>query len=188
MPTEAQGSLQFHILGPLEVRRGEHRVAWRCRMRRSGRCLAALLLHANRPVSADRLIDELWGAGAGAGAQKRLQVAISRLRRALSPASAGPEGDPVLTTQPGGYLLRLAPGAVDAHRFEQLVADGRRALQAEQHETAAERFDEALSLWRGPPLADLTFASFAQRWHVPGGGPGASGTSSAQARKMRAGS
>src|SRR4051812_29961129 len=160
MPTEAGGSLEFRILGPLEVCSGGRRVALQGGAQRA--LLAALLLHANRPVSADRLIDELWGPVAGAGAGKRLQMAISRLRRALDQVTAEAGGESVLTTEPGGYVLHLAPGALDAYRFEQLVEQGQRAAQAEEHQTAAERVDEGLSLWRGPALSDLAFASFAQ--------------------------
>jgi SARP family transcriptional regulator, regulator of embCAB operon len=69
--------------------------------------LAFLLLHANRAVSTDRLIDALWSEQDPAGAVKRVQVAIGRLRRVL-------EGDrpdrvePVLRTVAGGYVLLSA--------------------------------------------------------------------------------
>jgi DNA-binding SARP family transcriptional activator len=156
MPTEATGSLQFRILGPLEVRSGERRLALQ------GRAQRALVLHANRPVSAERLVDDLWGPEAGQAVNKRLQVAISRLRRALGHGTPERGGFGVLTTQPGGYLLRVAPGALDAERFEAFVADGRQALQAEQPQAAADVLSQALRLWRGPALSELAYASFAQ--------------------------
>jgi hypothetical protein len=112
------------------------------------------LLHADQPVSAERLALALWGEDAPAGAAKTVQVHVSRLRRAL--------GDPdVLATTPAGYRLRLQPGELDAERFEQRVADGRRALAASHADQAAAVLREALALWRGPPLAELASLPFA---------------------------
>ncbi len=89
------------------------------------------------------------------GAVKTVQVHVSRLRKAL--------GDPgVLTTSAAGYRLRVRPGELDADRFEQLAADGRRALEAGRPEDAAAHLGQALELWRGRPLAELAYAPFAQ--------------------------
>src|SRR5439155_7440362 len=52
--------------------------------------------------------------------------------------------------------------AVDAAQFEHLAEQGRRDLDAGSHEPAARTLRMALELWRGPPLADFTFDSFAQ--------------------------
>ena len=84
--TDADGRVEFGILGELEVRRDGRPVMLQGAAQRA--LLAALLLHANRPVPVERLIDELWGPEAGSGAVKRLQVAVSRLRRVLT-AGAG---------------------------------------------------------------------------------------------------
>src|SRR4051794_13897505 len=153
-------TMEFRILGPLEVSSGERRLALQGGAQRA--LLAALLLHANRPVSVERLIDELWGPDAGRGAVKRLQVAISRLRRVLAAASVDQRGDDVLATEAGGYQLRVAPGALDADRFYRLVAEGRCALEADRCQTAAETLRTALSLWRGPALSDVSYEAFAQ--------------------------
>jgi predicted ATPase/DNA-binding SARP family transcriptional activator len=151
--------VEFRILGPVDVWSGGRPLALQGEAQRA--LLAVLLLHANRPVSADRLIDELWGERAGAGAVKRLQVAISRLRRALG-LSAERAGDGVLATLPGGYVLRVGPEQLDSERFERLVAEGRRALEAQEPDVATATLRAALELWRGPALSDVAFASFAQ--------------------------
>jgi DNA-binding SARP family transcriptional activator len=117
--------------------------------------LAVLLLHANEPVSAERLAVALWGEEAASGAVKTVQVHISRLRKAL--------GDPDrVTTTPVGYCLRVGPGELDAERFELLVQDGRRALAAGEAERAAAVLRGALGLWRGRALEDVAYEPFAQ--------------------------
>jgi WD40 repeat protein/DNA-binding SARP family transcriptional activator len=146
--------MDFRILGPLEVL-GDHG-AVTLGGRKPRAVLAVLLLHANKPVSPERLATALWGEDAPAGAVRTVQVHISRLRKALG------DGD-VVTTTPAGYQLRVLPGELDAQRFEQLVEEGRRALNAGRAKEAAILLREAAGLWRGPPLADLAFEPFAQR-------------------------
>src|SRR3954453_9851448 len=157
---DAGGGMQFGIRGELEVRRGGRPVVLQGGGQRA--LLAALLLQANRRVPVERLIDELWGPEAGAGAIKRLQVAVSRLRRALDPGAEHGRGEPVLATESGGYVLRVAPEALDAECFERLVGEGRRARDAGRPETAGQTLRAALGLWRGPALADVSYERFAQ--------------------------
>ena len=116
--------------------------------------LALLALHANQPVSAERVAVALWGEDVPPSAVKTVQVYVARLRKAL--------GDPgVLATTPAGYRLRVRPGELDAERFERLVADGRRSLAEGRAERAAAELRQALELWRGPPLAELAATPFA---------------------------
>ncbi len=136
--------LRFRILGPLEVHDGEQPVALGGAKQRA--LLALLLLRAGEVVSSDRLVDELWGE---ADRSKALQVAVSRLRKVI--------GADVLVTRPPGYELRVGAGKLDLHRFEELVADGRAALDRGDASRASQKLAEALGLWRGPPLADLSF-------------------------------
>jgi WD40 repeat protein/DNA-binding SARP family transcriptional activator len=145
--------MEFRILGPLEVRSDTGTVALGGVKPRS--VLAVLLLHANEPVTAERLAQALWGEEAPHGAVKTVQVHVSRLRKALG------DGD-VLVTTPAGYRVRVRPGELDAERFQRLVEDGRDALADGQAEHAADVLREALGLWRGPALADLAFEPFAQ--------------------------
>ena len=146
--------MEFRVLGPLEVTADGQSLTMAGARARA--VLAMLLVHANRVVSSDRLIDELWPGQPGAG--DSLQVRLSELRKALR--SAG-EADR-LVTRPPGYLLRVTPGELDALRFEQLAAEGDEALAAGDAAAAARRLDEALALWRGPARAVLDAAPFAR--------------------------
>jgi DNA-binding SARP family transcriptional activator len=115
--------------------------------------LAALLLRADESVMIDVLAQDLWGEDVGVGATKRLQVAVSRLRRALGPLGAR------LRTVPGGYVL-YAADALDARRFEQLLAAGRERIDAGRNEVAARLLEESLLLWRGPVLLGARVGPF----------------------------
>ncbi len=119
--------------------------------------LAVLLLRANEIVPVDVLLEELWGDESPRRAQHAVQVYVSDLRRALAPLGAGN----AITWRSPGYVLAADPDAVDARRFERLVAEGaRRAADGEPSAAAVLR--EALALWRGQPLADFTYEEFAQ--------------------------
>jgi WD40 repeat protein/DNA-binding SARP family transcriptional activator len=146
--------MDFRILGPLEVRRELAVIPLSGAKQRA--LLATLLLRANEPVSAEQLAQALWGDEAPAGAVRTVQVHVSRLRKALG------NGE-IVTTTPAGYRLQVEPGELDAERFEHLVEDARRALRDGRPDEAAGIVREALTLWRGPPLADLAFEPFAQR-------------------------
>jgi len=140
--------MDFRLLGPLEVAGDEGSLALGGTKQRS--LLAMLLLHANQVVSTDRLIDALWGASPPFTCGKSIQVYVSRLRKAMA--------DNRLVTRAPGYVVYVDPTELDLSRFEQLVAEARRASP----ESASAKLREALSLWRGPPLADLAYEQFAQ--------------------------
>src|SRR4051812_35538083 len=109
--------MEFRLLGPLEVAEHDRRLALGGVKQRS--LLAMLLLQANQVVSADRLIDELWGDEPPPTAVKGLQVQVSRLRKVL--------GEGTIATRPPGYVLHVDPAALDRIRFERLVAEARGA-------------------------------------------------------------
>jgi DNA-binding SARP family transcriptional activator len=142
--------MEFRILGPLEVTEGGHPVVLQGAKQRA--LLAALLLHANEVVSSDRLIDELWGAEPPESGVTALQVRVSQLRKALDKSAS------LLETRSPGYVLHVEQGALDLGRFERLATE---AAEAEP-ERAADLLREALSLWRGPPLAEFAYDTFAQ--------------------------
>ncbi|HEX6681009.1 MAG TPA: AfsR/SARP family transcriptional regulator [Gaiellaceae bacterium] len=145
--------LDFRILGPLEV------IADGSPIRLGGpkqrATLAILLLNVNRVVSVDRLADDLYAGAAPVTAVTQVQRQISELRKLLGPEHG-------IETRPPGYALRVAPEQLDLHRFERLAADADRSFESGDAERAAEILRDALGLWRGPPLGDLGYESFAQ--------------------------
>jgi DNA-binding SARP family transcriptional activator len=143
--------MEFRILGPVEVWNGAQRLDLGGLKPRA--LLAVLLLEANRVVSTDRLIDQLWGEAPPSTARNLVQVYVSRLRQALHQSSDPSAAAPVLATRPSGYLLRVEPGELDLDRFEGCCAEARQATVAGDLEGAAERWRAALALWRGPALA-----------------------------------
>jgi DNA-binding SARP family transcriptional activator len=149
----------FRVLGPLEVVDNGREIALGGSKPRA--LLALFLLRANETLSADRLIDALWGEHPPATATKAVQVHVSRLRKALVAGTAGVSRD-VLVTRGLGYELQLDPERLDAHCFERLLGEGRRELAAGRPEHAIVALEQALSLWRGAPLADFAYESFAQ--------------------------
>jgi DNA-binding SARP family transcriptional activator len=152
--------VEFRVLGPLEVHANGESQPLVGQKQRS--LLAILLLNANQVVSTDRLIDDLWAGEAPETARKALQVHISQLRKVLEPKRASAECQLLVTRSPG-YLLQVEAEQLDLGRFERLAAEGRDALAKGDPELAALRLREALSLWRGPPLAEFAYADFAQR-------------------------
>ena len=123
--------------------------------------LAVLLLHANEVVSADVLIDGLWGERPPPSALNALHVKVSRLRRTLA-VNGGSQSDAVLATRGRGYLLRVEPGELDVDRFRGLLEQGREQLAAGDPGEAASTLRSALAICRGPPLADFSYEPFAQ--------------------------
>jgi DNA-binding SARP family transcriptional activator/pimeloyl-ACP methyl ester carboxylesterase len=138
--------MQFRLLGPLEVSSVGSPLPIAAGKQRA--LLAILLLNANRTVPLDRIVDELWGADVPKSARKMVQVYVSQLRRLLP--------EPRLQTRPPGYLLDVRADELDLARFERLVDDGRAALANGSPAEAAPFLREALALWRGPALAELS--------------------------------
>lgn len=149
-------STEYRILGPLEVIRDGHRIplpgGHGCSL------LAILVLHVGEVISADRLIDHIWGESPPATADKALQGLISTLRRRLEPGWDGRESPCVLLTEGGGYVLAVDVDQVDAHRFRRLVT----LASNTEPRTAAAVLQEALAMWRGRALDDFTYEPFAQ--------------------------
>ncbi|SDN37862.1 AfsR/SARP family transcriptional regulator [Allokutzneria albata] len=136
-------SVEFRLLGALEVLVDGRVVPVKAGKQRA--VLAALLLHAGRTVGVVELLDALWGDEQPTTARNALQTHIARLRRLL--------GEDVIRTAGGGYVL--ATERIDLVRFRELV----RRAKSTSRETRARLLNEALSLRRGPVLADVTSVS-----------------------------
>src|SRR5215469_12560140 len=145
-------AMRVGILGPFLLEDGGREITIGGVRQRA--VLADLLLHANEAVPSEQILVDLWGEDTPPSAANALQAAISRLRRVLPPSR--------LTTSGPGYMLRIFPAELDVRQFEQLIAEGRDAVVAGNAAGAAGMLDQALSLWRGPPLADFRYEPFAQ--------------------------
>jgi DNA-binding SARP family transcriptional activator len=144
--------MRVRILGPFDLEDGGRQITIGGVRQRA--VLAGLLLHANEVVPSEQLLVDLWGEDSPPSAANALQAAISRLRRVLPPGR--------LTTTGPGYTLRIFPAELDAAQFEQLIFEGRDALAAGAAPEAVQLLDQAMTLWRGPPLADFRYEPFAQ--------------------------
>jgi predicted ATPase/DNA-binding SARP family transcriptional activator len=145
-------SIEFRLLGPPDVLVGGRVVAIGSLQQRA--ILLALLLARDAVVSTDRLIDVVWGDEPPASAPATLRGLVWRLRKRLEVVD--------IVSRADGYLLTAGDDAVDARRFEALVAQGRDAAEGNETEAAATAFAAALDLWRGPALGELASWPFAQ--------------------------
>ncbi len=146
--------MRFSILGPLAVHDATGRpvAIGGARLRT---LLALLLLRPGQRIANDELTDAVWAGSPPASAGNALQALVSRLRRALG-EGARIDGDA------SGYRLAVEPGQVDLTEFESLVRRGRAGLAAGRAADAARDLGEALALWRGPALSDLTAHGLAE--------------------------
>ncbi|MEQ1787104.1 MAG: BTAD domain-containing putative transcriptional regulator [Acidimicrobiales bacterium] len=145
--------MHIGLLGGLEVRTGDGD-----EIRVSGaklRALVAMLaLDVGQVVPTDRLVDALWGEDPPAAVRNSLQGLVSKLRRVLGSAD-------LVAMRGEGYALELPGGAIDVHRFEQIVAEGRALVAAGDRAGAVALMAEGDLLWRGEALADFTYEDFA---------------------------
>ncbi|MEV0996558.1 BTAD domain-containing putative transcriptional regulator [Nonomuraea sp. NPDC050202] len=150
----------FRVLGPVEAY--EHDDELDLGGLRQRAVLARLLVARGQVVPVDTLLYDLWDDDAAKGAQSGLQVYISRLRRVLEPGR--PRGGPnrLLVTVASGYALRVAPDQVDALRFEQLVRAAGEHLEEGDPQSARDRLEKALGLWRGTPYSDFADQAWAE--------------------------
>jgi WD40 repeat protein/DNA-binding SARP family transcriptional activator len=151
--------MRFQVLGPLEVEADDGPVVLGGPKERL--LLALLLTRPNQVVSVEALIAGLWGEQPPPTAAKTLQSHVKRLRRVLEPGRARGAAGEVLVTREPGYLLRVAPGALDAARFEELTAKARRALADGAARAAGSMLRDALGLWRGAAFEEFLNADFA---------------------------
>jgi DNA-binding SARP family transcriptional activator len=140
--------VEFRILGPLEAFADGVPLPLGGTKQRA--VLALLLLEAGRVVPTDRLLDALWSGSPPPTANASLQNLISQLRKTL--------GAEAIETHPPGYRIQLAAGQLDLARARRLVDEAR----ASDPPRRARLLGEALALWRGEPLAELAYESFAQ--------------------------
>ena len=144
--------MEVHVLGPLEVL-DDDGTPLDIRGGKLRTVLALLALRAGEIVPTTRIIEDLWGEQELQDPVNAVQVVVSKLRRAL--LAGRNDGTVVITTSTAGYSLELERESIDATRFERRSALGRQLLAGGDPAAAATVFEEALSLWRGPVLADV---------------------------------
>ena len=145
------GNTEVRVLGVLEVL--VEGVPVGLRATKVGAVLAMLALQPGQVISSERLGEGLWGEAPPPSAANTLQGYISHLRKAVGRAS--------IVTRPPGYVLALPAEAIDAHRFERLVVEGREELNAGRAGDAASLLERALALWRGSALEEFAYEPFA---------------------------
>src|SRR5580692_11920143 len=147
---------EFCLLGPLQVRCGGELVRIPSGKQRA--VLAALLLQPNRVVTADELVDVMWGTTPPPTARAALHNCVKRLRDSLGLALRAR-----ISTEPSGYMITLRDGELDVACFEAKLHEARAAAKAASWDAAAGQARAALALWRGQPLADLASEVLAVR-------------------------
>ncbi|MDG4798477.1 BTAD domain-containing putative transcriptional regulator [Micromonospora sp. WMMD1082] len=150
--------VQFRVLGPLSAEVGGREVDLGGPRQRA--VLAALLAVGGSTVSAERLLEQVW-SDTEPPSTATLFGYVAGLRRALEPGRAARTPPRLLVREGPGYALRVPAETVDAERFTRLVTEGGRYLDRGDPEAALRRFDEGLTLWRGPAYADFPDAPFA---------------------------
>jgi len=150
--------VEYRLLGPLEVLDDGTPIDIGPKQQRA--LLALLLLHANRVVTTERILEELWGEEAH-GKEKTLWVYISRLRSALEPEREAGSKTELLITRDHGYSLTIESEDLDSHRFEQAAERGR-SLMRDDPAAAAAQLQSGLQLWRGAALEEFAYENFAQ--------------------------
>jgi predicted ATPase/DNA-binding SARP family transcriptional activator len=143
--------MDYRILGALQVLDGGVEVALGAAKPRA--LLVRLLLDRNRPIPAERLVEDLWEGDPPRSAAQTLQTYVSQLRKAI-----GPER---LLTHAGSYRLLVDDEELDVTQFETELSAGRAALRAGDARSAVDRLGHGLAHWRGPALADAAGAAWA---------------------------
>ena len=143
-------SLAIQLLGqltvtvdeaPIELGKGQERLL-----------IALLSLNTSDPVPTERIVDAIWAEDPPATAAEMVRIYVARARKRL--------GDAAIATLTGAYVLQVEPEAVDVLRFERQCFRGSRLLAAGDRAEAVVALDEALALWRGPPLLGLDSIPF----------------------------
>ncbi|TCP56806.1 DNA-binding SARP family transcriptional activator [Tamaricihabitans halophyticus] len=151
--------MKISILGPLEVARGGTVATPSAPKLR--RVLSLLALRSNNVVRNDQLVEELWEQSPPVSVTTTLQTYIYQLRKLLdlrAPNARANGGAPTVNTlhsYPNGYMLAVAPEALDAYRFEHSVRHGYQLSETNEVSEAASALRQALSIWRGPALVDV---------------------------------
>jgi len=144
--------MRITVLGPIQVAEGGQEILLTGQRQRA--LIGGLVLDLGKVVAIARLIDALWSINPPKSARTKLQGYVSAIRHQF--CSAGLAGDEILVTSPPGYQLRHVGVWTDLEEFKTLSARGQAALEAGDAPAASDMLLAALTLWRGPPFADVS--------------------------------
>jgi DNA-binding SARP family transcriptional activator/tetratricopeptide (TPR) repeat protein len=151
--------MEFGMLGSLQVLADDGNEPVVVSAARLRALLAVLLWRANQPVPIDELSELVWDGAPPGDPAGAARVLVMRLRRAL-----GPQVGARIMTRAPGYMIELSGDELDASRFEKLVQDVGAASGVGRWADAAQTAAQALGLWRGTPLADISSQALRDRW------------------------
>lgn len=145
---------EFKVLGGLQIINGDRVCTPTAPKVRQ--VIALLLLSGNQVVNLDHLIEELWDERPPRSAVTTTQTYIYQVRKLIAEERLEEPGRELLVTKASGYVLQVAPEQVDANVFRRLVREGRQHMDGGRPEDASATLREALDLWQGVALADVT--------------------------------
>ncbi|WP_165969116.1 AfsR/SARP family transcriptional regulator [Actinomadura sp. KC06] len=139
--------MEIFILGSIEARLNGERISLDGAKQKT--VLAALLLSRDHILPDYRLSGLLWGENPPATASSQIYTYVSRLRKYLG-------GEVSIVRKPPGYMMSIGRAVLDHEIFQRLARAGQLDLKNRQFRSASEHFRQALSLWRGPALANVS--------------------------------
>jgi len=145
--------VRYELLGPLRVV-GDEGTSASIGAQKIETLLAVLLIRADQVVATEQLMTEIWGDRVPRRATAGIHVYVSQLRKFLN--RCGGSSSPVVT-RPPGYVLRSGTDELDHQSFLRLVGWGRDHVRDRRYEEASACFENALEMWRGPVLGDLSY-------------------------------
>ena len=150
----SESVVRFTVLGPLGVLRDG--VDYAPTTPKVLQLLALLVVRPGRLVHADSIMQELWASDPIRTVRTTLHTYVYHLRRCIQQNGLAENADDLLVTKNPGYVFRIEPAQVDVFRFDRLQQEGQALQRNGRHDDAASRFREALDLWAGPPLANVS--------------------------------
>ncbi|WP_312872352.1 AfsR/SARP family transcriptional regulator [Kibdelosporangium persicum] len=117
--------------------------------------LAMLLAQPGMTVTSESLRRELWWDVRPASAQRTMQTYVYHLRKLAKDNGFTDDPKNFVRTRTGGYQLAIEPDQVDVFHFRRRYEQGRAAMAEQRYAEAAGILRSAMSLWSGPPLANV---------------------------------
>ncbi|GAA4224497.1 AfsR/SARP family transcriptional regulator [Actinomadura meridiana] len=144
---------RFALLGSFEISNGTN--VCESMTPKMRQLFALLLARSNQLVSMETVVQELWEEEPPKSAPATVQTYVYQLRKIIEGGRLVPDTREFLVTRPTGYLVRVPPSELDVHVFAEEAKQGRALLAAGRAEEASQLLRHALSLWTGPPFADV---------------------------------